>query len=83
MEQVLIRSYAKNGRSTKSFLDEGRFEPVKQAMKPGDFLFIQFGHNDEKADEVRHTDKNTALPNPAGRFPFQFSICFPKKPATV
>lgn len=58
-EQVFIRSYAKNGRSTKSFLDEGRFEPVKQAMKPGDFLFIQFGHNDEKADEARHTDPET------------------------
>ncbi len=53
---VRIISYAKNGRSTKSFLDEGRFEPVKAAMAPGDFLFIQFGHNDEKiADPNRYT----------------------------
>ncbi len=51
-----IVSYAKNGRSTKSFLDEGRFEPVKKAMEPGDFLFVQFGHNDEKDDPLRHTD---------------------------
>lgn len=54
--EVGVVSYAKNGRSTKSFLDEGRFEPVKAAMKPGDFLFVQFGHNDEKDDPLRHTD---------------------------
>ena len=53
---VRVVSYAKNGRSTKSFLDEGRFEPVKAAMQPGDFLFVQFGHNDEKDDPLRHTD---------------------------
>ena len=52
-EAVTVRSYAKNGRSTKSFLDEGRFAPVEQAMTPGDFLFIQFGHNDEKDDPMR------------------------------
>ena len=60
-EAVAIRSYAKNGRSTKSFLDEGRFGPVEQAMAPGDFLFIQFGHNDEKDDPARHTDPDTTF----------------------
>ena len=60
-ESVRLISYAKNGRSTKSFLDEGRFEPVKQAMQPGDFLLIQFGHNDEKADVARHTDPDTTF----------------------
>ena len=60
-EAVAIRSYAKNGRSTKSFLDEGRFAPVEQAMVPGDFLFIQFGHNDEKEDPARHTDPETSF----------------------
>ena len=61
-EAVTVRSYAKNGRSTKSFLDEGRFAAVEQAMKPGDFLFIQFGHNDEKDDPARHTDPDTTFP---------------------
>lgn len=61
-EAVTIRSYAKNGRSTKSFLDEGRFAPVEQAMEPGDFLFIQFGHNDEKEDPARYTDPDTTFP---------------------
>ena len=55
-DEVRVVSYAKNGRSTKSFLDEGRFEPVKAAMQPGDYLFVQFGHNDEKDDPLRHTD---------------------------
>ena len=55
-ESVRIESHAKNGRSTKSFLDEGRFTPVAAAMQQGDILLIQFGHNDEKADPARHTD---------------------------
>lgn len=53
---VQVISLAKNGRSTKSFLDEGRFAPAQQGMGQGDFLFIQFGHNDEKEDPARHTD---------------------------
>lgn len=55
-EGVQVVSLAKNGRSTKSFLDEGRFVPAQQRMQAGDFLFIQFGHNDEKEDPARHTD---------------------------
>ena len=60
-EAVRVESHAKNGRSTKSFLDEGRFEPVKAAMQPGDLLLIQFGHNDEKDDPARHTDPQTTF----------------------
>ncbi len=58
-DEVQVRSLAKNGRSTKSFLDEGRFVPVQENIGPGDFLFIQFGHNDEKEDPARHTDPET------------------------
>lgn len=53
---VCVLPHGKNGRSTKSFLDEGLFEPVRQGMEEGDFLFIQFGHNDEKDDPLRHTE---------------------------
>lgn len=60
-EGILIQSHAKNGRSTKSFLDEGRFAPVEAAMQPGDLLLIQFGHNDEKPDPARHTDPQTTF----------------------
>jgi len=53
---IQVMPHGKNGRSTKSFLDEGLFVPVQEQMGEGDFLLIQFGHNDEKADEARHTD---------------------------
>lgn len=56
-EGVTVHPHAKNGRSTKSFLDEGRFEPVKQALREGDVLLVQFGHNDEKIqDPTRYTE---------------------------
>lgn len=60
-QQAHLVSLAKNGRSTKSFLDEGRFVPVQEGIRPGDFLLIQFGHNDEKADPARHTDPDTTF----------------------
>lgn len=55
-EEVQVISLAKNGRSTKSFLDEGLFVPAQEGLEQGDFLLIQFGHNDEKPDEARHTE---------------------------
>lgn len=54
---VQIENYAENGRSTKQFLDEGRLVPIYDRMRAGDFLFIQFGHNDEKReDPARFTE---------------------------
>ena len=53
---VRVEHHGKNGRSTKSFLDEGLFVPVQEQMGSGDLLLIQFGHNDEKDDPLRHTD---------------------------
>ncbi|MGN0160782.1 MAG: rhamnogalacturonan acetylesterase [Lachnospiraceae bacterium] len=54
-KNVKIENYAENGRSTKSFIDEGRLDYIDREIKEGDFLYIQFGHNDEKPDEARHT----------------------------
>ena len=48
---VTVCNYAQNGRSTKSFIDRGLWDQVKKDLKPGDYLFIQFGHNDSKADD--------------------------------
>lgn len=59
-EGVTLSPHGRNGRSTKSFLDEGAFEAIKQGMEPGDFLLIQFGHNDEKDDPARHTDPQSS-----------------------
>ena len=60
-DSVTVKSLAKNGRSTKSFLEEGLLKPAEERMKKGDFLFVQFGHNDEKEDPMRHTDPDTTF----------------------
>jgi len=55
-ESVKVRNHAVNGRSSKSFIDEGRWNAVLDSIKEGDFVFIQFGHNDEKEyDTTRYT----------------------------
>ncbi|WP_372772672.1 rhamnogalacturonan acetylesterase [Mangrovibacterium sp.] len=55
-ETVTIKNHAMNGRSSKSFIDEGRWTHVLDSLQKGDFVFIQFGHNDQKAqDTTRHT----------------------------
>ena len=46
-----VINYAQNGRSTKSFIDKGLWDKVYNALQPGDYVFIQFGHNDAKADD--------------------------------
>jgi lysophospholipase L1-like esterase len=58
-EEVEVVNCAVNGRSTKSFIAEGRLEKIEKVISSGDFLFIEFGHNDEKEDEERHTDPFT------------------------
>ncbi|QAS52172.1 rhamnogalacturonan acetylesterase [Halobacillus litoralis] len=54
-EDVIIQNKAMNGRSSKSFLAEGRLDEIKGMLQPGDYLFIQFGHNDSKPDKARKT----------------------------
>jgi len=46
-----VVNYAQNGRSTKSFIDLGLWDKVYEAVKPGDYVFIEFGHNDAKKDD--------------------------------
>ena len=54
-DSVRVVNKAVCGRSSKSFIEEGRLEEILQMIKPGDYLFIQFGHNDSKEDAERHT----------------------------
>ena len=55
-ESVIVKNHAVNGRSSKSFINEGRWDAVLDSLKEGDFVFIQFGHNDEKEyDSTRYT----------------------------
>ena len=54
---VLIEDHAENGRSTKSFKEEGRFDVILNRMSLGDFVICSFGHNDEKIqDPTRYTE---------------------------
>lgn len=56
-QSIRIENYAQNGRSTKSFIDENRLAAIEKRIGEGDFLFIQFGHNDEKIqDPARYTE---------------------------
>ena len=47
-----VLNHAVNGRSTKSFIDEGRWQAVVDQVKPGDWVVIQFGHNDQKVEDA-------------------------------
>lgn len=51
-----VSNYARSGRSSKSFITEGLLEQIREKMKPHDYMLIQFGHNDQKRDEERHTE---------------------------
>lgn len=57
-----VRNHAKGGRSTRSFIAEGRLDVIAKDLQHGDVLLIQFGHNDAKReDPARYTD-------PAGEY---------------
>lgn len=66
-EGVTVHNAAVSGRSTRSFREEGLWEPVERGLGEGDLLMIQFGHNDEKDDE-RHTDPDTTFPENLRRY---------------
>ncbi|MEU0842081.1 rhamnogalacturonan acetylesterase [Streptomyces sp. NPDC005962] len=64
-----VANHAVNGRSSKSFYDEGRLAPILAALRPGDLLLVQFGHNDEKTeDPARGTDPRTTYPEYLRRY---------------
>lgn len=65
---VKIDNQAVNGRSSKSFINGGRWQKVVDQIKPGDYVFIQFGHNDNKPDSTIHTDAETSFKANLTRF---------------
>ncbi|MCX2431721.1 MULTISPECIES: rhamnogalacturonan acetylesterase [unclassified Pedobacter] len=48
---VKVENRALNGRSTKSFRAENHWQPILENLKAGDYVLIEFGHNDEKIDK--------------------------------
>lgn len=56
-KDVVVSNQAVNGRSSKSFVDEGRLDAVLGTIRPHDLLVVQFAHNDEKSgDPTRYTE---------------------------
>jgi len=65
----IVHNHAVNGRSTRSFIDEGRWQALVDQVREGDFVIIQFGHNDEKVeDPARGTDPRTTFRENLRRF---------------
>ena len=58
---ICVDNHAVNGRSSLSFINEGRWQKVLDKIQPGDYVIIQFGHNDEKDDPSRHTDPGSTF----------------------
>jgi lysophospholipase L1-like esterase len=71
---VVIANYAESGQTLKAFRFQRRWEKVMSLIKPGDYVFMQFGHNDSKKEghdgmwpaddkagdwEITHSDANT------------------------
>ena len=55
---VRVDNRAMNGRSTRTFMEEKRWDPVVSAMEEGDYVFIQFGHNDEVPTKKSYVPEN-------------------------
>ncbi|HEX5126818.1 MAG TPA: rhamnogalacturonan acetylesterase [Rhodocyclaceae bacterium] len=53
---VKVVNVAESGRSSRSYITEGWFDWIAQEIKPGDYLLVQFGHNDEKCEKTGSID---------------------------
>lgn len=49
--KIKIENRAMNGRSTKTFISENRWQTIISELKKGDYVFVQFGHNDSSKDK--------------------------------
>jgi len=47
--KIQLSNHAKSGTSTRTFISDGRWTTVLESLHPGDFVLIQFGHNDQAA----------------------------------
>ncbi|MDR0937850.1 MAG: rhamnogalacturonan acetylesterase [Mediterranea sp.] len=58
--KITVENQAMAGRSARTFLDEGRWDKVYAALRPGDYVLMQFGHND--AGEINTGKARAELP---------------------
>jgi lysophospholipase L1-like esterase len=59
---VKIDNRARGGRSTRTFISENRWQPITDSLQEGDYVLIQFGHNDE-AREEKYKERYTSVPD--------------------
>lgn len=63
LQNICVVNLAQCGRSSRSFIDEGWFRLIEERISKGDYLLVQFGHNDEKSqDPTRYTEPETTFP---------------------
>jgi PelA/Pel-15E family pectate lyase len=62
-ESVTVDNRARNGRSTKSFIAEQRWQAITDQLKEGDYVLIQFGHNDEVPTKATYTPEDQFAAN--------------------
>lgn len=60
---VTVDNRAQNGRSTRTFMQEKRWQPVVDALQEGDYVFVQFGHNDEVKTKGSYTTEEAFKAN--------------------
>lgn len=58
--KATVHNHAASGRSARSFVTEKRWAAVLDSIRPGDYVVIQFGHNDQKPDPTLYTDPFTS-----------------------
>ena len=68
---VSVQNYANGGRSTRNFINEGSLEKIAQKISKGDYLFVQFGHNDCSNSAGYLEDRYVPLgtPDASGKYP--------------
>ncbi len=60
---VVVQNLAQNGRSTRTFMQENRWQPAVDKMQEGDYVFVQFGHNDEVSTKASYTTESAFKAN--------------------
>lgn len=76
--EVVVDDRAEGGRSSRAFINEGRLDKIANSIKPGDYLMIQFGHNDASHSEAnRYTPLGT--PDANGSFPYEEGVRDPNQ----
>ena len=70
-DTVSVQNYANGGRSTRNFINEGNLDKIAEKIGKGDYLFIQFGHNDCANGQGYLEDRYVPLgePNKKGIYP--------------